>query len=67
MGGCGSGSGGSPDVEPTSLVTVIVYVFVVDPFWAVTATVMVLEPTFNDTGLYEEPEATAVPLTVTVA
>ena len=45
----------------------IVYVSVVDPSWAVTTIVIVLEPTFKFIELDAEPELTVVPLTVTVA
>ena len=48
-------------------VTVVVYVFVVVPSWAVTATVIVLLPTFNAIELLAWPLVTAVPFTVTVA
>lgn len=53
-------------VEP-SLVTVIVYVPVVVPSWAVTIVVIVLAPTFRVIGSEATPVATAVPFTVTVA
>ena len=41
-------------------VTVIVYVEVVVPSWAVTRTWMVLDPTFNDKGSEADPDVTAV-------
>ena len=50
-----------------ALVTVIVYVFVVEPSWAVTIVVIVFEPTFSEIALEALPLVTAVPLTLTVA
>ena len=47
-------------------VAVMVYVLVVVPSWAVTTVVMVFAPTFNAIGADALPEATAIPLTVTV-
>jgi len=50
-----------------ALVTVIVYVFVVVPFWAVTNNVIVLLPTFKLIAALAVPDATVVPFTFTVA
>ena len=49
-----------------ALVTVMVYVLVVTPSWAVTTVVMVLAPTFKAIGADAVPEVTAVPFTFTV-
>jgi hypothetical protein len=51
----------------TARVTVTVYVLVVTPSCAVTTTVIVFEPTFNEIEPDAEPEFTAVPFTVIVA
>ena len=48
-------------------VTIMVYVFVVVPSWAVTTVVMVLDPTANGSAPDAVPDVTAVPLTVTIA
>jgi hypothetical protein len=53
--------------EEATRVTVVVYVFVVVPFSAITAIVITLLPTFNVIALLACPLTTAVPFTVTVA
>ena len=55
------------EVVSAALVTVMVYVSVVVPSWAVTTTGMTLEPTLRLIEPDGEPEVTGVPLTVTVA
>ena len=50
-----------------SLVTVMVYVFVVAPSCAVTMVVMVLEPTDKGMLADGDPDAVGAPLTVTRA
>ena len=53
--------------DDAALVTVSVYVFVVEPSCAVTTVVMVFGPTTKGILADAVPEATAVPFTVTVA